>query len=191
MESHLDVVLGLLVLRGTSLQAIAVSAIETKTTSPLEKVPDHVRFGEVKRSFGSLIKTARPSRDGKFVDITRCGDIHKNPGPDANGRLICWQLNIAGLSPLKKAALTHRLSAFLPDIVLLQETKNQSTTATKILGYCDFHHPRKGRGGGVAILVRHGLQCEQISLPGTDSLETIAIRVFAPASPPLSVVTFY
>ncbi|KAH9577735.1 hypothetical protein LSM04_001754 [Trypanosoma melophagium] len=174
----------------TSLQDIAIGMAETNKTSPLEKVPDHVRFGEVKGPFGSPIKTARPSRDGNFVDLTRCGDFQKKPGPDAKGRLIIWQLNVAGLSSLKKAALSQRLSLSQPGIALLQETKNRSTTATKISGYYDFHHPRSGRGGGVAILIRHGLQCEQVSLPDARSLEAIALLAFAQASPPISLLTF-
>ncbi|KAH9586633.1 hypothetical protein LSM04_002891 [Trypanosoma melophagium] len=174
MGSRLGVPLAPFLLRGTSLQDIAMSATETKTTSPLEKVPDHVRFGEVKGPFGSPIKTARPSRDGNFVDLTLRGG-----------------LNVAGLSSLKKAALSQRLSLSQPGIALLQETKNRSTTATKISGYYDFHHPRSGRGGGVAILIRHGLQCEQVSLPDARSLEAIALLAFAQASPPISLLTFY
>ncbi|ORC90015.1 uncharacterized protein TM35_000102830 [Trypanosoma theileri] len=82
MKSHLDVVLGLLVLRGPSLQDIAVSATETKTTSTLDKVPDHVRSGEVRRPYGSLIKTARPSRGGNHSHPSLHSSIYRTPALD-------------------------------------------------------------------------------------------------------------
>ncbi|RNE95867.1 uncharacterized protein Tco025E_09890, partial [Trypanosoma conorhini] len=190
-KSHLDAVLGLWTTR-TPQRGTAASTTETKTTSLLEKVPRRARRGEVKRSAcRPADKTARPIRFGHSVDITRCGDVHKNPGPDEDGSVVVWQLNIAGLSPVKNIALAARLARHQPDIVLLQEVKNQSATATKFIGYTDFHQARGGRGGGVAVLVRHTLPCECLTLPGTDPLEAIAVCVFLPAFPSICVVSFY
>ncbi|KAF8282004.1 hypothetical protein TcBrA4_0081350 [Trypanosoma cruzi] len=68
-----------------------------------EKVPRHARCGEVRRSACRLSeKTARSFRCGHAVDITRCGDVHKNPGAEEDGCITVWQLNIAGLSSVKK-----------------------------------------------------------------------------------------
>ncbi|KAF8301528.1 hypothetical protein TcYC6_0049370 [Trypanosoma cruzi] len=50
---------------------------------------------------------------------------------------------------------------------------------------------RTGRGSGVAVLVRHSLPCERLSLPGTDLLETIAVRVFPPGCPGICVANLY
>ncbi|RNC36923.1 hypothetical protein TcCL_Unassigned00089 [Trypanosoma cruzi] len=67
-------------------QGVAASTTETKTTSPLERVPRHDRCGEVKRSACRLSdRTARPFRSGHFIDITRGGDVHKNPGTEVDG----------------------------------------------------------------------------------------------------------
>ncbi|RNC35162.1 hypothetical protein TcCL_Unassigned01985 [Trypanosoma cruzi] len=63
-------------------QGVAASTTETKTTPPLEKVPRHARYGEVRRSACRLSdRTARPFRCGHSVDITRGGDVHKNHCP--------------------------------------------------------------------------------------------------------------
>ncbi|RNC36500.1 hypothetical protein TcCL_Unassigned00501 [Trypanosoma cruzi] len=79
---HLVVVLGLWLRIGTPQQGVAASTTENKTTPPLEKVPRNARCGEVRRSACRLWdKTARPFRCGHSVDITRCGDVHKNSGP--------------------------------------------------------------------------------------------------------------
>ncbi|KAF8303867.1 hypothetical protein TcYC6_0036580 [Trypanosoma cruzi] len=95
---------------GTPLRCVAASTTETKTTPPLEKVPRHSRCGEVKRSACRLSdKTARPFRCGHSVDITRCGDVHKNPGTEEDGYITIWQLNIAGLSSVKNIAFAVRL----------------------------------------------------------------------------------
>ncbi|KAF8303909.1 hypothetical protein TcYC6_0041270 [Trypanosoma cruzi] len=139
MKSHLDAVLGLWLRIGTPQQGVAASTTENKTTPPLEKVPRHARCGEVRRSACRLSdKTARPFRSGHSVDITRCGDVHKNPGTEEDGCITIWQLNIAGLSSVKKIASAVRLEQHPPDIVLFQETNTQSATAAKLYGHNDF-----------------------------------------------------
>ncbi|RNC52495.1 hypothetical protein TcCL_ESM10263, partial [Trypanosoma cruzi] len=112
---------------------------ETKTTPPLEKVPRHARCGEVRRSACRLSdKTARPFRCGHSVDITRCGDVHKNPGPEEDGLITVWQLNIAGLSSVKNIAFAVRLELPQPDIVHLQETNTRIATAAKLYDHNEF-----------------------------------------------------
>ncbi|KAF8303993.1 hypothetical protein TcYC6_0041550 [Trypanosoma cruzi] len=192
MKSHLVAVLGLWLHIGTPLRCVAASTTETKTTPPLERVPRHARCGEVKRSACRLSdKTARPFRSGHSVDITRGGDVHKNPGTEEDGYITIWQLNIAGLSSVKKITSAARLGQHQPDIVLLQETNNRSATAAKLYGHNDFLQARTGRGGGVVTLVRHSLPCERLTLPGTDLLETIAVRVFPQGCPSICVVNLY
>ncbi|EKF29983.1 hypothetical protein MOQ_006214 [Trypanosoma cruzi marinkellei] len=140
--------------------AHSMSTTETKTTSPQENVTCHARCEEVKRSACRLSdKTARPFRCGHSVDITRCGDAQKNPGAEEDGYITIWQLNIAGFSSVKKIAFAARLEQHPPDIVLLQEINNRSDVATKLSGYNEYLQARTGRGGGVAILVRHSLPC--------------------------------
>ncbi|KAF8279757.1 hypothetical protein TcBrA4_0104900 [Trypanosoma cruzi] len=91
-------------------QCVAASTTETKTTSPLESVPRHARCGEVRRSACRLSeKTARPFRCGHSVDITRGGDVRKNPGTEEDGFISVWQRNIADLSSVKKIASAARL----------------------------------------------------------------------------------
>ncbi|PBJ69213.1 hypothetical protein BCY84_20245 [Trypanosoma cruzi cruzi] len=93
-------------------QGVAASTTETKTTSPLESVPRHARCGEVRRSACRLSdRTARPFRCGHSVDITRGGDVHKNPGTEEDGYIIIWRLNIAGLSSVKRLHLLRDWSA--------------------------------------------------------------------------------
>ncbi|RNC33205.1 hypothetical protein TcCL_Unassigned04116 [Trypanosoma cruzi] len=114
-------------------------------TSPLEKVPRHARCGEVKRSACRLSdKTARPFRCGHSVDITRCGDVHKNPGPEVDGFIALWELSIAGISPVKRVAFVARLEQHPPDIVLLHEISNRSNVATTCSGRNDFHQAALG-----------------------------------------------
>ncbi|PWV09754.1 hypothetical protein C3747_75g39 [Trypanosoma cruzi] len=192
MESHPVALLGLSLHIGTSLRCIAASTTETKTTSPLEKVPRHARCGEVRRSACRLSdKTARPFRCGHSVDITRCGNVHKNPGTEEDGLITVWQLNIAGLSSVKKIASAARLEQHPPVIVLLQETNTRSATAAKLYGHNGFLQARTGCGGGVVTLVRHSLPCERLTLPGTDLLETIAVRATPPGCPSICVVNLY
>ncbi|RNC39554.1 hypothetical protein TcCL_NonESM11081 [Trypanosoma cruzi] len=192
MTLHIVAVLGLWLRIGTSRQGIAASTTETKTTPPLEKVPRHARCGEVKRSACRLSdKTARPFRSGHSVDITRGGDVHKNPGTEEDGYITIWQLNIAGLSSAKRIAFAVRLELHPPDIVLFQEINDRSNMATKVSACNDFLQACTGRGGGVAILVRHSLPCERLSLPGIDLLETIAVRVFSPGCPSICVANLY
>ncbi|KAF8292208.1 hypothetical protein TcYC6_0120720 [Trypanosoma cruzi] len=112
-------VLGLWLRISTLQQSVAASTTETKVTSPLEKVPRHARCGELKRSACRLSdRTTRPFRSGHFIDITRGGDVHKNPGTEEDGFITSWQLNIADLSSVKKIAFAARLEQRPPDIVL-------------------------------------------------------------------------
>ncbi|KAF8289270.1 hypothetical protein TcBrA4_0001870 [Trypanosoma cruzi] len=190
--AHLVAVLGLWLHVGTPLRCVAASTTETKTTSPPESFPRHARCGEVRRSACRLSeKTARPFRCGHSVDITRGGDVHKNPGTEEDGYINIWRLNIAGLSSVKKIAFAARWEQHPPDIVLLQEINNRSDVATTCSGHNDYLQVRTGRGGGVAVLVRHCLPCERLSLPGTDLLETIAVRAFPPGCRSICVANLY
>ncbi|RNC32136.1 hypothetical protein TcCL_Unassigned05284 [Trypanosoma cruzi] len=138
MKSHLVAVLGLWLHVETPQQSVAASTTETKTTPPLERVPRHARCGELKRSACRLSdKTARSFRCGHSVDITRCAELQKNPETEEDGFISVWQLNVAGLSPVKKIASAARLEQHQPDIVLLQKTNTQSATAAKLYGYND------------------------------------------------------
>ncbi|KAF8301774.1 hypothetical protein TcYC6_0054110 [Trypanosoma cruzi] len=120
-------------------QGVAASTTETKTTPPLEKVPRHARCVEVRRSACKLSdKNARSFRCDRSVDITRGGDVHKNPGTEEDGYITFWQLNIAGLSSVKKIAFAVRWELPQPDIVLLQELNNRSEVATKVSGHNGF-----------------------------------------------------
>ncbi|PWV19949.1 hypothetical protein C3747_8g504 [Trypanosoma cruzi] len=192
MRSHLVAVLGLWLHIGTPLRCIAASTTENKTTPPLEKVPRHARCGEVRRSACRLSdKTARPFRCGHSVDITRCGELQKNPEAEEDGFITIWQLNIAGLSSVKKIASAVRLEQHPPVIVLPQETNTRSATAAKLYGYNGVLQARTGRAGGVATLVRHSLPCECLTLPGTDLLETIAASATPQGCPSICVVNLY
>ncbi|RNC56914.1 hypothetical protein TcCL_ESM05549 [Trypanosoma cruzi] len=192
MKSYIVAVLGLWLHIGTAQQGVAASTTETKTTLPLEKVPRHARCGEVKRSACRLSdKTARPFRCGHSVDITRGGDVHKNSGPEEDGFITVWQRNIAGLSSVKNIAFAVRWELPQPDIVLLQATNNRSAIEAELSGCNGFLQARTGRGGGVAVMVRHSLPCERLLLPGTDLLETIAVRVFSPGCPSICVVNYH
>ncbi|PWV12279.1 hypothetical protein C3747_52g40 [Trypanosoma cruzi] len=163
MKSHLVTVLGLWLHIGTPQQGFAASTTETKTTPPLEKVPRHARCGELKRSARRLsVRTARPFRCGHSVDVTRCGDVHKNPGTEEDGCINIWRLDIAGLSSVKKMAFAVRLELHQTDIVLFQEINDRSDVAMKLYGYNDYLQVCSWRGGGVAILVRHSLPCERL-----------------------------
>ncbi|RNC32527.1 hypothetical protein TcCL_Unassigned04849 [Trypanosoma cruzi] len=67
---------------------------------------------EVKRSACRLsVRTARPFRCGHSVDITRCGDVHKNSGTEEDGFITVWQLDIAGLSSVKRLLLLRDWSS--------------------------------------------------------------------------------
>ncbi|EKF28092.1 hypothetical protein MOQ_008171, partial [Trypanosoma cruzi marinkellei] len=174
-------VLGLWLHIGTPQQGVAASTTVVKATSPFERVPRRARCEEVRRSACRLSdKTARPFCCGHSFDITRCGDAHNNPGTEEDGYISIWQLNIAGLLSVKKIAFAAPLEQHPPVTVLLQETNNRSATATRLSGCNDFEQARTGRGAGVAILVRHSLPCERLSLPGNELLETTAVRGFPP-----------
>ncbi|ESS61559.1 hypothetical protein TCDM_10852 [Trypanosoma cruzi Dm28c] len=192
MTLHIVTVLGLWLHVRTPLRCVAVSTTETKTTSFLGKVPRHARCGEVRRSACRLLeKTARPFCCGHSVDITRCGEFHKNPGTEEDGFITVWQLNIAGLSSVKKITSAVRWEQHPPDTVLLQKTNTRSATAAKLYGHNSFLQYRTGRGGCVAVLVRHSLPCERLTLPGTDLLETIAVRATPQECPSILVVNLY
>ncbi|EKG02333.1 hypothetical protein TCSYLVIO_006645, partial [Trypanosoma cruzi] len=95
------------------------------------------------------------------------------------------------LSSVKKVASAVRLEQHPPDNVLFQETNTRSATAAKIYGYNGFLQSRTGRAGGVATLVHHSLPCERLTLPGTDLLETIAVRATSQGYPNICVVNLY
>ncbi|RNC32189.1 hypothetical protein TcCL_Unassigned05223 [Trypanosoma cruzi] len=81
-------------------QGVAASTTETKTTSLPEKVPRHARCGEVRRSACRLsVRTARPFRCGHAVDVTRGGDVHKNPGPRRMASSIFGSLTLQASRP--------------------------------------------------------------------------------------------
>ncbi|RNC37731.1 putative surface protease GP63, partial [Trypanosoma cruzi] len=106
MNSHLVAVLGLWLHIRTPQQGVAASTTETKTTSPLERVPRHARCGEVRRSACRLSgKSVRPFRSGHSVDITRGGDVHKSSGTEEDGYITVRRLSIAGLSSVKRLLL--------------------------------------------------------------------------------------
>ncbi|RNC52296.1 hypothetical protein TcCL_ESM10505 [Trypanosoma cruzi] len=72
-----------------------------------------------------------------------------------------------------------------------QEMNNRSNVATKVSGCNDFLQACTGRGGGVAIQVRHSLPCKRLSLPGTDLLVTIAVRAFPQRCSSICVPNLY
>ncbi|KAF8277136.1 hypothetical protein TcYC6_0016960 [Trypanosoma cruzi] len=97
--AHPVAVLGLWLHTGTPLRCVAASTTE-KTTPPLEKVPRHARCGEVRRCACRLSdRTARPFRSGHSVDITRCGDVHKNHGPRWMATSIFGSLTLQASRP--------------------------------------------------------------------------------------------
>ncbi|RNC36836.1 trans-sialidase [Trypanosoma cruzi] len=123
---HLVAVLGLWLHIGTLQQGVAASTTETKTTPPLEKVPRQARCGELKRSACRLSdRTARPFRSDRSVDITRCGEFHKNSGTDEDGLVVIWQLIPSGPSPFR-IALAFRLAQHRPDMAPLQGCRHRS-----------------------------------------------------------------
>ena len=55
-----------------------------------------------------------------------------------------------------------------PDIVCIQET--WQIKKINFACYTTYHKPRKGKqGGGLCILVRKNLNCEQIKISGPES----------------------
>ncbi|KAF8281560.1 hypothetical protein TcYC6_0006780 [Trypanosoma cruzi] len=133
MKSHLVAVLGFWLHIGTPQQGVSASTTETKTTPPLKRVPRHARCEEVKRSACRLSgTTARPFRCNHSVDITLCGDVHKNPGTEEDGYITVWRLNIAGLSSVKKAAFAAGWEQHQTEMVLFQEVNNRSDVADQI-----------------------------------------------------------
>ncbi|RNE99902.1 uncharacterized protein Tco025E_09214 [Trypanosoma conorhini] len=101
MTLHLDAVPRLWATR-TPQRGTAAGATETKTDSPLEKVPRRAWRGEVERSAcRPADKTARPIRFGHSVDITRCGDVRvRTRAP----------VRTAPLSPGSRTSRAFRLS---------------------------------------------------------------------------------
>ncbi|KAF8277780.1 hypothetical protein TcBrA4_0111530 [Trypanosoma cruzi] len=148
----------------------------TTTASPLEKAPRSVGCGAARRfACSPTDRTARSFHCGHLVGITRCGGVRKSRSPDEDGVVVIWQFIPSGTSPLR-IALAARLAQHHPGMVLLQECRHQSAPATRLIGCGVFHQACSGRAGGVAVLVRHSLPCERLTLPGTDLLETIALR---------------
>ncbi|KAF8307411.1 hypothetical protein TcBrA4_0018420 [Trypanosoma cruzi] len=164
----------------------------TTTASPLENVPRSVGCGAARRfACSPTDRTAQSFHCGHFVGITRCSGVRKSRSPDEDGLVVAkWQLIPSDPSPLR-IALAARLAQHHPGMALLQECRHESAPATRLIGCSGFHQACTGRGGGVAVLVRHSLPCERLSLPGTDLLETVAVRVFPPGCRSICVVNLY
>ncbi|RNC53137.1 hypothetical protein TcCL_ESM09573 [Trypanosoma cruzi] len=136
----------------------------TTTASPLENVPRSVGCGAARRFACSLTGgNAQLFHCGHSDGITRCGGVLKSRSPDEDGLVVIRQLRTSGHSPLR-IALAARLAQRRPDMVLLQECRQQSAPATRLVGCSDFHQACSGRAGGVALLVRQTLPCERLSL---------------------------
>ncbi|ESS55137.1 hypothetical protein TCDM_13407 [Trypanosoma cruzi Dm28c] len=164
----------------------------TTTASPLENVPRSVGCGAARRfACSPTDRTAQSFHCGHFVGITRCSGVRNSRSPDEDGVVVAWQLIPSGLSSVKNIASAARLEQHPPDVVRFQETNTRSATAAKLYGYNGFIQSRTGRASGVAVLVRHSLPCERLTLPGTDLLETIAVRATPQGCPSILVVNLY
>eukprot|EP00760_Papus_ankaliazontas_P028903 PhM_4_TR405/c2_g1_i2/m.76112 len=106
------------------------------------------------------------------------------------------QLNIAGLTRSKAAALEHELSN---DIVCLQETKSCARPPTSTFDV--FDTPRRNpdgtankHGGGTAIWVRRNIDDLAVSahkLPTSPFCEATALRLSLGSSPSLTIISLY
>ncbi|RNC41961.1 hypothetical protein TcCL_NonESM08457 [Trypanosoma cruzi] len=134
------------------------------TASPLERVPRTVGCGGARQFACSLTdRTAQFFHCGHSVGITRCGGVRRSRSPDEDGLVVIWQLIPSGPSPLR-IVLAARLAQHRSDMFLLPECRQESAPATRLVGCSDFHQACSGRAGGVALLVRHTLPCERLSL---------------------------
>ncbi|KAF8278776.1 hypothetical protein TcBrA4_0105840 [Trypanosoma cruzi] len=135
----------------------------TPTAPPL-KVPRSVGCGGARRfACGLTDRTAQSFHCGHSVGITRYGGVRRSRSPDVDGLVVIWQLIPSGPSPLR-IALAARPAQHRPDMALLQVCRHQSAPATRLVGCSDFHQACSGRAGDVALVVRHTLPCERLSL---------------------------
>ncbi|KAJ9439370.1 putative RNA-directed DNA polymerase from transposon BS, partial [Diplonema papillatum] len=78
-------------------------------------------------------------------------------------------------------SISRGIAAYMPDILLLQETKLSSKSPPPVLnGYRVFRRDRGGLGGGVATFVRSNLHVKEIPVPAglcNSTTECVAIEI--------------
>lgn len=100
--------------------------------------------------------------------------MHRTPAQPKSLQMASWNIN--GLRG-NKAELEEMLDRRSIDILALQETKLREEQLIKIRGYKVYRKDRNARGGGVALLVKNGIDHHPIVVPQLQHLEAVAVVV--------------
>eukprot|EP01059_Diplonema_ambulator_P022250 TRINITY_DN373_c0_g2_i4.p1 TRINITY_DN373_c0_g2~~TRINITY_DN373_c0_g2_i4.p1 ORF type:complete len:1476 (+),score=293.52 TRINITY_DN373_c0_g2_i4:2254-6681(+) len=137
-----------------------------------------------------LVTTSLLLWEGK-MDVNRCGDVHRHPGPDVL-RAVSWNCRTVNG---KITALAYQASQRGLDVIALQETNLGSDDPTPTLrGYRAYRKDRTTPrvagaavdGGGLLTYVRETLRSAvvQYTMPAADTVtERLDVRVWTAANP--------
>ena len=172
-----------------------------QTSSPiLDQSQRPPRFD---RKFGSLLSSNDITVESESKSTSGLSSVHdllKSPGDRNNLRIGVCNANIKG----KRAELQELLNYSQCDIVLTSETKLPSASEKKSSKKAydpseilpknydgSIHRPRNLDGGGVMVIVRKGIVCEEISLKAGKHGEVVCAKISIAKSPPLYVCAYY
>ena len=168
-----------------------------QTSSPI--IEQHQRPASADPSRCSL-----PSFDSESKSTSGLSSVHdllKSPGDRNNLRVgVCNANSIKG----KRAELQELLNYTQCDVVLVSETKLPSDSEKKKSKKAydpaeilpknydgSIHRPRNLDGGGVMVIVRKGIVCEEVSLKAGKEGEIVCAKISIAKSPPVYVCAYY
>ena len=148
-----------------------------------------------------LSSSAIGSESTSASGLSSVHDLLKSPGDRNNLRIgVCNANSIKG----KRAEIQELLNYTQCDIVLTSETKlpsaSEKKTSKKAYDPAEIlpknydgsiHRPRNLNGGGVMIIVRKGIVCEEVSLKAGKDGEIVCAKISIAKSSPLYVCAYY
>jgi exonuclease III len=91
----------------------------------------------------------------------------------------------------KKSELEYFLETHKIDIAAVSETKLAPRRKLQFRGYSIHRMDRNQHGGGVIMLVKHGIFHDQININGITNLETVSIMVHSALGSRIQIVSGY
>lgn len=108
-----------------------------------------------------------------------------------NMRIIAWNVNSIR-SKSKQEEVTHLLSEYKPDLLLLSETKLKNCNSVKFPNYKIYRNDRLfDGGGGTAILIKESIKHVVVNTPLLKSSEATSVKIFLGNAKSVVINSFY
>uniref|UniRef100_V5GNF3 Putative RNA-directed DNA polymerase from transposon X-element n=1 Tax=Anoplophora glabripennis TaxID=217634 RepID=V5GNF3_ANOGL len=103
-------------------------------------------------------------------------------------RIASW--NVDGFRG-RKIELKELLPRLDVDVMAIQETKVEDAHTVRIPGYLVYRRDRNRHGGGVALLVKRGIDHHMLQVPQLENMEAAAVSIRTRRYGDIAVVTCY